>query len=116
MVGERLRRQNLSAHTVHLWLNGPEIGNFGAQKTSEIPTNDSYEVYQRSLKIMAKMPQKRPRIRALGVTASNLILENYLPLFLEEKKREGLIKAVDRINSRFGDQAIYPAQLDLTHT
>jgi hypothetical protein len=43
MVGRRLREQNLVSRTVYLWLNpaltrkggvnGPEIGNFGAQKT-----------------------------------------------------------------------------------
>ena len=49
MVGERLRKQNLLANTVHLWLNGPEIGNFLAQKTFSSSTNDSYEIYLRSL-------------------------------------------------------------------
>ncbi|PIP18608.1 MAG: hypothetical protein COX41_07245, partial [Candidatus Omnitrophica bacterium CG23_combo_of_CG06-09_8_20_14_all_41_10] len=38
MVGERLRQQKLAAKTVHLWLSGPEIGGFGAQKTSQITT------------------------------------------------------------------------------
>ena len=40
MVATRLREQNLVSATVHLWLNGPEIGNFGAQKTYQAQTND----------------------------------------------------------------------------
>lgn len=115
MVGERLRQQNLAAKTVHLWLSGPEIGSFVAQKTSQIPTNDSYEIYSRCLKIGAKLAQKRPKVRALGVTASQLTLQDSSLLLIEEKRREALIKASDRINSRFGEGSIYPAQVSLTH-
>ncbi|MCX5706565.1 MAG: hypothetical protein NTW13_02695 [Candidatus Omnitrophica bacterium] len=111
MVGERLRQQNLTAKTVHLWLNGPEIGGFGAQKTAKNATNDSYEIYSRCLKILAKTAFKRPRIRALGVTASQLIFQDSPLLLVEEKRREALIKAFDRINSRFGESTIYPAQV-----
>jgi len=114
MVGERLRQQNLTAKTVHLWLNGPQIGNFEAQKTFSIATNDSYEIYLKSLKIMAKLPKKGHKIRALGVTASSLSRQSYLPLLAEEKRREALLKAVDRINARFGDGTIYPSQVILT--
>jgi DNA polymerase-4 len=114
MVGERLRHKNLAAKTIHLWLSGPEIGNFGAQKTSNIASNDSFEIYSRSLKIACQTLKKRPKIRALGVTASQLILQEPLFLFPAEKRREGLIKALDRINRRFGDSSIYPAQVYLT--
>jgi len=114
MVGERLRRQNLVANTLHLWLNGPEIGGFSSQKTFQQGTNDSFEIYQRALKIMAKMGQKKPKVRALGVTCSNLTAQNYPPLFKEQKRREELIKAFDKINTRFGEGSIYPAVIDLT--
>ncbi|MDD3088060.1 MAG: hypothetical protein PHP89_05810 [Candidatus Omnitrophica bacterium] len=116
MVGVRLREQNLASNTVHLWLSGPEIGGFGAQKTAQIATNDSYEVYLRCLKIMARMPQKAPKIRALGVSASQLTLQDGPFLLIEEKRREALIKAFDRINSRFGEGSIYPAQVTVTHS
>jgi DNA polymerase-4 len=114
MVGVRLRQKNLTAKTVQVWLNIPGKGDFLAQKTLVIATNDSYEIYLRALKIMAGMPQKRLKIRALGVTASHLSLQEYLPLLIEEKQREALIKAIDKINSRFGDNSIFPAQVILT--
>jgi len=114
MVGERLRHQNLAAKTVHLWLNSPETGNFLGQRTFLRETNDSYEIYLRALKIMAGKPKKGHKIRALGVTASGLSRQTYLPLLIEEKRREVLVKAIDRINSRFGDSSIYPAQVILT--
>lgn len=114
MVGERLRHKNLTARTVHIWLNMPDKGDFLAQKTFTIPTNDSYEIYLKSLKLMAGMPKKCHKIRALGVTASHLEYQDYLPLLAEERRREALIKAMDRINSRFGDSSIFPAQVILT--
>ena len=40
------------------------------------------------------MPQKSLKIRAVGVTASHLTLQEYLPLLIEEKRREALVKAL----------------------
>jgi len=82
MVATRLRQQNLISATVHLWLNGPQIGNFGAQKTQQLATNDGYEIYQRTLRIMAKSALKNPRIRAIGVTCSSLSKGVYHRLYL----------------------------------
>ena len=114
MVATRLRQQNLVSATAHLWLNGPQIGNFGAQKTHQLTTNDGYEVYQRILKIMAKLALKNPRIRAIGVTCSSLSRGIYQPLLSEDIRREELIKALDRINNRFGEGSIHPAITVLT--
>lgn len=114
MVGERLRQNNLVSNTVNLWLNGPEIGNFSCQKTFQQPTNDGHEIYLRSLKIMAKTSQEAPRIRAFGVSCSNLTQPAYPPLFKEQKRREDLIKTIDKINSRFGDGSIFPAIIAFT--
>ena len=114
MIAQRLRQNNLVSNTVHLWLNGPEIANFGAQKTFIQATSDGHEIYQRSLKIAAKLGPKLPKIRALGITCSNLSQNRYSPLFKEEKRREELIKALDKINGRYGDSSIYPAVIFLT--
>jgi DNA polymerase-4 len=114
MVAQRLRQDNLVSETVHLWLNGPEIGNFGAQKTSQISTNDGREIYARSLKIMARLGLKEPKIRALGVTCGGLKVAQEEALFEEIKRRDRLLKVMDTINSRFGDSTIYPAQVTLT--
>lgn len=114
MVAIRLRQQNLVSATVHLWLNGPEIGNFGAQKTHQLSTNDGYEVYQRTLKIILKSALKNLRIRAIGVTCSGLSKSVYQPLLSEDIRREELTKALDRINTRYGEGSIHPAITILT--
>jgi len=113
MVASRLRQQNLVSATVHLWLNGPVIGNFGAQKTCQLATNDGYEIYQRIVKIMTKSCLKTPKIRAIGVTCSSLSEATYQALLKEEIRREGLIQALDHINNRFGEGSIHPAITDL---
>lgn len=114
MAAERLRQKNLVSGTVHLWLTGPEMPNFGAQRTFQQPTNDGYEIFQRSLKIMAKIGPKMPRIRAIGITCGSLSQDSYPALFKEQKRREALIKTIDLINGRFGDGSIYPAVITLT--
>jgi DNA polymerase-4 len=113
MVSQRLRQNNLVANTVHLWLNSPQTGNLGAEKTFQQATNDGYEIFYRCLKIMSKFNLKMPKIRALGVTCSNLAAHNYPALFKEQKRREELIKAMDKINNRYGDGSIYPAIISL---
>jgi len=114
MVATRLRQQNLVSSTVHFWLNGPEIGNFMAQKTYQAPTNDGYEICQRALKIMSNPSFKNLKIRAIGVTCGSLSWDVYQPLLSEEVRREGLIQALDCINNRFGEGVIYPAITALT--
>ncbi|MCX5701872.1 MAG: DNA polymerase IV [Candidatus Omnitrophica bacterium] len=113
MVARRLRQKNIAAKTVHLWLSGPEMAHFGAQKSYKEPTDDSHEVYLRALKIMATGGQKTLKIRALGLTCSNLFPANRLLLLKEEKRREALIKTLDSINTKLGDWTIYPAVITL---
>ncbi|MFA5338831.1 MAG: hypothetical protein WC317_01620 [Candidatus Omnitrophota bacterium] len=114
MVAERLRQQGLAAATTHLWLNGPKVGNFGAQKTFPEATNDGQEIFRRVLVNMSKLGPNTPKTRALGVTCSSFTHTSYLPLFDQQKRREALLKAVDRINDRYGDGSIYPAVITLT--
>lgn len=114
MIAVRLREQNLTAKTIHIWLNGPEIGNFRAQKSFSEHTSNGQEIYLKALKIMAKNFPKTPQVRALGITCSGLLINNYLPLLAEDKKRGDLSKTIDKINRRFGENTVYPAVIELT--
>ena len=114
MIGVRLRQQNLSSKTIQLWLNGPDLGNFSRQKSFSEATNDSYLIYQRTLKILRQRGQNLPKIRALGITASGLLNHDYPALFNEDKRREALVKTLDKLNAKFGEHAIQPASIELT--
>ncbi|MFA7284027.1 MAG: hypothetical protein WC066_05755 [Candidatus Omnitrophota bacterium] len=110
MVSSRLRRQGLAGFTVAVRLAGPLIGDFCLQKTYKTPTNDGYEIYKRAVQISSKIASKTPRIRLIGITCSGLSFNAYLnPLFKEDARREGLLRALDSINNRYGDGSIYPA-------
>lgn len=113
MVACRLRQRDLVSKTVHLWLNSPENLNIGCQQSFQQTTNDGYEIYQRTLKIMARKAPKMPPIRALGVSCSNLFKDDYPLLLKEQKRREALIGAMDKINNRHGDGTIYPAIISI---
>jgi DNA polymerase-4 len=110
MVSRRMRQQGLASQTVHLWLASPDKGDFGAQRTFQQAINDGFEIYRRALKIGARSGLNHHKIRAIGVSCAKLQKSSYShPLFREEQRREGLIQAVDKINSRFGEDSIYPA-------
>ncbi|MBI2598976.1 DNA polymerase IV [Candidatus Curtissbacteria bacterium] len=52
-------------------------------------------------------------VRFCGVTLGMLTKKDYLPspLFASDRKRVNLIKAIDKINSKWGDYTLYPGQL-----
>jgi DNA polymerase-4 len=114
MVAIRLRQNLLVSSTTSLWMNTPEKPTLSGQKTFSQATNDGLEIYYRSLKIMAKISHKTSRIRALGITCSKLSQTPLDPLFLEQKRREALLKTIDRINHRFGEFTIHPAIIALS--
>lgn len=117
MVAFRLRQAGLVSKTTHLWLAlGPKTGVFCSQKTFYLPTNDGFEVFHRARKLKAKISLSKPKIRALGVSCSGLVMPENRPLFKEIQKREDLLKNLDNINKKHGEWSIYPASLLLTAT
>lgn len=113
-VAARLRQNNLTAHTIHIYIGGEKMANFSIQKTYKEPTNDGYDIYLRTLKIWPEIALKMPQIRALGLTCGNLTQNCYLPLFEKQRRGEALIKSIDKINAKFGSNTIYPAVITLT--
>ncbi len=109
MVARRLRQAELVSKTVHVWLSSPDKAGFDGQKSFQQATNDGLEIYSRSLKICARTGLSRHKIRALGISCSSLQKSCYKPLLKEEIRREEVTRALDRINSRFGEDSIHPA-------
>ena len=52
-------------------------------------------------------------VRALGISSSNFMPTDGLFLLKEQDKRHKLLMAVDRINSKIGEWAIFPASIKL---
>jgi DNA polymerase-4 len=110
MVAERLRKNGLSGHTVSIWVSS-DIEAFSRQKTYQTPTDDGWEIFMRSRAILAQTKGQIRSVWGLGVSLSGLTRERTPPLLIEQKKREELLRSVDRINSRYGDWTLLPATL-----
>ena len=114
MVAVRLRKLLLEASVVHLYLRGGNLQWWSKQKKFPQATSDGQLIYQRCLLILKQLlPDQGISVRALGVSVSGLAPANHIYLFSEDQKRQHLIKALDRINQRFGEQTIYPAQVSI---
>ena len=112
MVAERARKCNFTGRTVSLWTSSKNESSI-RQKTYSIPTNDGWEIFARSRAILSQKNGILSGIRALGVSLSGLISDCALPLLTEQKKREALLSAMDRVNARYGDWTLSPAVLNL---
>jgi len=54
-------------------------------------------------------------VRALDVTLSGLIFDETPPLLPEQKRREALLTAQNKINARYGDWTVLPSVLSGIH-
>ncbi|MBI2355402.1 MAG: DNA polymerase IV [Deltaproteobacteria bacterium] len=107
MVGRRARRYNVSGRTVSLYIRYADFfSSFGRQTTLKNYINLSDEIYRAALGILDSVTLEQP-VRLMGVTLSNLNHQaEQLPLFEEERKRLFATRAMDEVNSRFGDTAV----------
>ena len=103
MVGARARRYGLKGGKVSLTLRYPDFYTFSRQKSVPAPTNDTGRICDYASAILSSL-KLRDAVRLVGVAISGLVKEErQMPLFDEERRREALLKAVDAVNSRFGD-------------
>ena len=81
------------------------------------PTDQSQDLYRTALMLLERLPSSGRKVRLLGVTASKLSDRagsgQQLSLELDPAgaKQRRLTEAVDRIQARFGKEAIRPASL-----
>jgi DNA polymerase-4 len=111
-MGFRLRRAGYYARGIHLAV-GYRDGSFWHKGVS-YPESffDSREIYKGALRILALSPYKKP-VRDLAVSCFNLKKGDRLQLSLFEDvlKRESLVKAVDKVNERWGSYILAPARM-----
>ena len=111
MVGFRMRRSQLESNTLHVYIRKPDLEFISKEKNFRDFTNDSDELYKRALFILNRLKMNNVAVRALGVTARNLVPKVSGFLFDKHKKREYVLNAQDKINERFGDWTLHPASI-----
>ncbi len=116
---EKLRKQKIIANRVSVFIstdrfkeNEPQYGNFATIKLP-IPTSYTPEIIKYALILLKSIYKEGYKYKKAGIVLSELINENNYQLSLFHKSNRPLnlklMKAVDRINNKYGSNFIFPA-------
>jgi len=109
-VAWRLRRDGFSARCVSVYARFGNFSGTGKQHRFREPINDGLALFRIAWRLL-RPGISRP-VRLLGVSASELTSGPEQPsLFIREQKIAGTLKALDRLQTRFGDRAWTRASL-----
>lgn len=110
-IGEKLRKIKMVSRTTGLAVRG-DNQEFNCEKTFPEFTDDGQEIFKRAWQIFQEAHWSSS-FRFLGVWASNLEQKRLLTASLlpEKKKREKILKAIDKVNTRFGSLTVFPGVL-----
>ena len=102
-VSKRMRREGFYGQRVTLTVRYSDFFTFTKQKTLSQWVNSGNEIFRHSLQIFESVHHPKP-IRLLGVGVS-LFKKDWcqLDLFEKRERKDDLLKAMDRVNNRFGD-------------
>jgi len=108
-TGFRMRRGGYSACGVHLSLLYRD-GTFWhrGQKTPRL--FDSRDIYKTAFKILESCPHRKP-VHTLAVSCFNLEKTENCQLEIFDSRKEDLVRAMDRVNQRWGSFVIAPATM-----
>jgi DNA polymerase-4 len=102
-VSKRMRRGGFYGKRIAITIRYSDFFTFSKQKTLSKWMNSGNEIFQHAFEIFKSIPHPKP-IRLLGVGVSELKKEwCQLDLFEKPHKNDNLLKAMDRVNERFGD-------------
>jgi DNA polymerase-4 len=102
-VSRRMRKESYYGKRIALTVRYSDFFTFSKQKTLSQWMNSGNEIFKQALGMFKSIPHPKP-IRLLGVGVSQLKKEGcQLDLFERRDKKDCLLKAMDRVNERFGD-------------
>ena len=106
MVGRRARRYGYAGRVIALTIRYRSFETFTKQKAISFYTNDTHEIYYHALSILDSIKLK-DSIRLIGVRLSGVLKESgQMTLINEIKKRKELLKAIDDVCDRYGEDAL----------
>lgn len=111
-VGVRLRRKNLIGRTVSVYIRFSDRTGWGQRHTQKEFVLDGYQIYTAGEKLLRYLPRDKA-IRLVAITISDLSkqTETTRPLFETDRRHEQLVRAIDRVNNRYGEFTIHRAVL-----
>ena len=117
MVAKRMRRYQLQGRTITLKVKYYDFRQITRASTIKEHIADSKRIYEKALQLLEKTDAGKEPIRLLGISVSNLKLENgsnqqlVFPGMQTDQKRKKINKALDTIQEKFGSTAILPGRL-----
>lgn len=103
-VGHRLRKAGLRGDTVKIKLRWSDFTTITRQMTLQTPTDHDAEIYDAAVHLL-KMHWKGTPVRLIGVGVTGFDAHQ-LQLWSEPAQPNPLESALDRLKSRFGDNAV----------
>ena len=102
-VSRRMRRERFYGKRIAITVRYADFFTFSKQKTLSKWMMSGNEIFEQAFEIFESISHPKP-IRLLGVGMSLLKKEwCQLDLFEKREKKDNLLKAMDRVNERFGD-------------
>jgi DNA polymerase-4 len=102
-VSRRMRKEGFYGKRIAITVRYSDFFTFSKQKTLSKWINSGNEIFQYASEIFKSVSHPKP-IRLLGVGVSHLKKDwCQLDLFEKRGKKDNLLKAMDRVNERFGD-------------
>jgi DNA polymerase-4 len=102
-VSRRMRKERFYGKRITLTVRYSDFFTFTKQKTLSQWINSGNEIFRHSLQIFESVQHPKP-VRLLGVGVSLFKKEwGQLNLFEKRERKDNLLKAMDRVNERFGD-------------
>lgn len=109
-TAKRLRKSNLQAGTIQVKIRQSDFQTFTRQKAVRPPTNNTEQIFGTARELLTTWLESNPdaRIRLLGVGSSKLSPAEQRDLFdfPGETAQDGVDKALDDIQDRFGNASV----------
>lgn len=114
-VARRLRRQELLAKAVQITIRDPSMRTITRSHTLDQPTENMDDVYREACRLFERHWGAGKPVRLLGITLQNLqtrseaVVQLDLFDYQQQPKKEKLIRTMDRLRDKFGEDAILTA-------
>lgn len=110
-IAKRLRDDNLVCRTVAVKIRYSDFTNNNRSRSLPYPGNDNRAIFELVNTLYNEIHFRRIRIRHVGVSVTNIELQNWqMNFFNEQTRQEMLNSTIDKIREKFGFMAIVPAE------
>jgi DNA polymerase IV len=112
MVGRRLRRRELAGNVVSCYFHNKDYDGFGDSKKLGYFLQDGREIFLECERLIGRALTLAQNVKLVGVTVAGLRpYIHQLSLFGDAERQIRAVKALDKINDKYGEFTILRAQM-----